>query len=62
MESIKRTKKKTTKIVFFLLIAVILYIYSIKLKQVLKLYKFEKSDFEEDYKNTNEGAPLLNID
>ena len=26
------------------------------------MYKFEKSDFEEDYKNTNEDAPLLNID
>ena len=26
------------------------------------MYKFEKSDFEEDYKNNNENAPLLNID
>ena len=26
------------------------------------MYKFEKSDFEEDYKNTYEDAPLLNID
>ena len=26
------------------------------------MYKFEKSDFEEDYKNNNENALLLNID
>ena len=26
------------------------------------MYKFEKSDFEEDYKNTNEEGSLLNID